>query len=858
MRKDWMLFGAVLVAVACSAGGGTEDAVTGAEVVAEVMADTAPGDIAPDVGPATWVYGVPLAPDSPWPKFRRDAAQTGRSPVKPTSQGGMMWSFPTAKGIFSTPVIAGDGTVYVGSGDRTFYALNPDGTVRWQEETGEIIDSAALLDDRGRVYWGSGDGVLRARDAATGEVVWDFHADDPEVNDAFINWFEGNVAMGPDGTLYVPNDNWFVYAIDRDSGTVKWTFETPDQTWALPAVDAASGRLYVANNNLLPLFGDNFFALDSTGESLWSGSFTGTIAASPLLTESGMLLFGGFDGFVHALDAADGSESWTVPARDHIYASMAELSDGTLVQAGADGTVYALAPADGKVLWTFDGLEPFRSSPAVDGDDNIYLGSGEGRLFVLRPDGTLRFSLQLIEGDRNDLNASPALGTDAIYIAGESGQVFSVPYDWCLRPEGEADSRCHTGGEQLPGEGAHLYYTTGFGAPLASPPEAINANQPLAFSLVVREAGDTVLALFDADSLTVDIAPAPPEGSWTHDISGDGRFLTVVPPASGMGTEGVTLTITGDYRVDPERSGLAMTGGVIGGSFSAAFPFQPQPGGLESMPLPYPDAGVPAGTWELSRLAAPLPTILPSYNQIGFDSLHFLIGLVEGDDEQGIAWVVGGRIDEAKGTVVPDPTSGSIFPLTVAHDHGLLSLSNEKSFALEAMNANLAFDSFVVRVRLDDDGDGAEPATVTVKAICSDIAMYGAFLQKLGLCNPQTDQLVVFGAALVNRYGDGLTGPPVDAGAPEFSIVADGLQVRFDEPELPVDAHRYALLVVDPASGLPVPIYYGLKTSVHGSYGGLLEEVRLKVKIADLPSPMRVYFMVDTYPAAQAELPPQQ
>ena len=44
--------------------------------------------------------GVPLAPDSPWPKFRRDAQQTGLSPIIPQS-GGQLWSFQTEKGIFS-------------------------------------------------------------------------------------------------------------------------------------------------------------------------------------------------------------------------------------------------------------------------------------------------------------------------------------------------------------------------------------------------------------------------------------------------------------------------------------------------------------------------------------------------------------------------------------------------------------------------------------------------------------------------------------------------------------------------------------------------------------------------------------
>src|SRR4029453_3272224 len=126
--------------------------------------------------------------------------QDGRSTVAPSTSGGRLWTFQTGKGIFSSPVIAGDGTVYIGSADRTFYALAADGSVRWQRLTGEIIDSSALLDDEGRVYVGSGDGHLYALEAATGAPVWDFAADAPEVTGAFINWFEGNVAMGADGT----------------------------------------------------------------------------------------------------------------------------------------------------------------------------------------------------------------------------------------------------------------------------------------------------------------------------------------------------------------------------------------------------------------------------------------------------------------------------------------------------------------------------------------------------------------------------------------------------------------------------------------------------------------------------------
>jgi len=122
---------------------------------------------------APYAYDVPLDPLSPWPKFRRTSKQDGRSSITPSSTGGSLWTFQTGKGIFSTPVIDGDGTVYVGSADRTFYAIAEDGSLRWSRLTGEIIDSSALLDDRGRVYL---PGRLRRRADPLARIIHAYHA----------------------------------------------------------------------------------------------------------------------------------------------------------------------------------------------------------------------------------------------------------------------------------------------------------------------------------------------------------------------------------------------------------------------------------------------------------------------------------------------------------------------------------------------------------------------------------------------------------------------------------------------------------------------------------------------------------
>jgi outer membrane protein assembly factor BamB len=798
-----------------------------------------------------FVYDVPLDPASPWPKFRRNSRQNGRSPLRPAATGGHLWTFPTAKGIFSTPVIDGAGNVYVGSADRTFYALAADGSVRWRLLTGEIIDSSALLDDRGRVYFGSGDGRLYARDAATGGEAWTFTADPPA--GAFINWFEGNVAMGRDGTLYAPNDNFFTYALDRDAAAVRWRFRTFDQTWSLPAVDARTDRLFMGNN--IQLFLDNTFALDGvTGTPVWSVAVDGSVAASPMLTADGAMIVGGFDGFLRAYDQVTGTPRWAFGARDHIYASPAELPDGTVVQPSADGTVYGLDPASGAVRWQFDTRDAIRSSPAVDGDGRVYVGSGEGRLFVLHPDGTLRWSLRLIDGARDDLNASPALGRDAVVVAGESGEIFSVPYDWCLRPEASGDARCRLGpAEDLPSDGAFLAYVTQFGRALETPPAEIEANQPLTFALFVRAGGDTVLAHIDTASVAVTLDPPVPVRT---EVSGDRKFLTVIPlarlaePAGGP----LRVTVTGTYLVNPERDGLRFSGGVPGGAFDSQFEFDVRAASAGGpLPLPVPSApGDPAGVWELSRLAAPLPTILPSYNQIGFDSIHYLIGLVESTaDGQAVGWVVGARLAEGANRAVVDPATRVLFPFTVRHDGGLLTFSNEGGFAIEFNAIRIPFELLRIATRIDGAGRALASPAINALTPCAGITFYGPFFQQLGYCNPTTDILNVFGGAELAPHEDGVGAAPSGVGAVAFAADAMGITATLTGSALRPDTQAVGILLVDAASGRPVSLDYGFTTERTANPDGTLATVRVPYTRSALPSAVRAYLMVDTYPAVR-------
>ena len=780
-------------------------------------------------------YDVPLDPRSPWPKFRRDARQTALADVRPHRSARRPWAFQTGRGVFSSPVVGGDGTVYVGSADRRFYAISPTGRLRWRVRTGQIIDSAALLDDRGRVYFGSGDGHLYARDAQTGAPVWAFQAEAPSATGAFINWFEGNVAIGADGTLIAPNDNFRIYAIDRDDGGERFSFTTRDQTWALPAVDVPNGRVVAANNYFLGGV-PNVFGLDAADAAQrWSAEVNGSVVASPLLTADGIAIAGGFDGYVHAWDAADGRELWTFATRDHIYSSAAQLPDGTVVVPSADGTVYALDPATGAERWRYDTLNPIRSSPAVDAKGNVYVGSGDGRLIVLDRRGRLRWAMRLTRGQRATLNASPALGPDEIAIADSEGTVFGVPYDWC--PRAPRDPRCQRG-PALPRNQARLLWTSPFGITAERAPRAIDANQPLAFSLDVRAGDKTRLALVDPDSVRV---RADPRARLRVEVSGDRRYLLVTPRRPLA--RAVALDMTGRYLVDPERTGLAMTGGRPGRRFHARFHFRTRRDGADRIPLPVPDKpGDPAGVWLLNRLALPLPSLLPSYNQIGFDSLDFLVGLVGRErDGRAVAWLVGAN----------DPATTYLVPFTLDVRDGLLELRNDGGASVVLNGFTIGLVDWLITARVGARGaiPGVPKTALTVD--CGAIGFYGPFLEQLGLCAPGLP-MRVFGGAQMRPYRGGVQRPPAPVGTVSFAREGDHLVARIAGSTVSAARHSVAVLALNARTGAPVPLAYGTDTARTTDAAGNVDSVR--IPLAGRTGPLRAVLMVDAYPAARGDV----
>ena len=797
-------------------------------------------------------YNIPLDAASPWAKFRANELQNGRTPVSPAINENLSpWSYRTGKGIFSSPVIDADGNCYIGSADTYFYKLGLDGSVAWKVKTGEIIDSSALLDDQGRVYFGSGDAHVYALDRESGQVIWKEAAHSVQEVEALydmklynLNWFEGNIAMLPDGSLLAPNDNYLLYTLDRETGAKGTIYPANEMIWSLPAINLETQKIFFATDNQIL---KNVFAYDFEGKRQWlTGSF-GTVAASSLLTntsENGAVIVGGFDGYVRAFAQNNGKLLWKFGTKDHIYASPTQLSDGTIIQASTDGTVYALNPETGKSIWEFDTLEPIRSSPAVDGNDNIYFGSGEGKLYCINPDGSLRWSYQAITEERNDLNGSPALGPNGVYIAGESGEIFFVPYDYPLTEAGKRDARSYSLGEAMPPDGVNLIYTTSFGALKLTSPAAIEANEPLTFTLMVREDGDNVLSAFDRNSVKVEV-----EGNegYRVEVGATNRFVNIIPAEEWLPDETgkITVTVSADYKTNLARFGLKFFGGRKAGSLSESFTFTiSDKSGLADSFLDVVHDNEQS-VLELNRLSVPTPSILPSYNQIGFDSLHYIAGVVDRNSAgKEVLWVIEGRLDENNQTAI-DPEAITRFPLMLNYDDGLVTLANYDGFKIKFIGSwDMPFAAYRVSSALDADGRFKDNATIVATANCDEIESYGIGLKLIGMSDFKTGQLFARGGFGI-KFWDKASAPE-NTGEVTIDMNEVRVVAQISGSSLQADEHVFSIMLSDQDNN-PLPLYYTKHTTVSAD-GDTITVTLTFGKDEVVPADAKVYVLVDTYP----------
>ncbi|KUF11482.1 outer membrane protein assembly factor BamB family protein [Pseudoponticoccus marisrubri] len=403
--------------------GGGEDAV-------ETQNTSRPAALAPQVSNAEWTQ----SPVSPFVRVDHAALSGAPQPL---------WSAPIGAGdskrkrLNTDPVVAG-GRIYTMDADHVVRATARNGEPVWTRSLVPLRDEArqaqggGLAHGEGRLYAASGFGTLTALDPATGAEIWTQKL--------------GNTATGApsvrDGVVYVVSGDRTAWAIEADTGRVRWQIEGAADTnnvaggpapaigedhvffsFGTATVQAAfrQGGLKTWNADILgrrngfalsvvdDLTGDPLIA----GDTLYVGNHSGRVVAfasydgerkwtaregalGPLWPTGDSVYFVSDRNQLIRLDAATGARIWAVDLpgyepsrrphrrRDAAYANLGPvLAGGRLIVASSDGQIRSFSPEDGSLLGSV-AIEGGATTRPVVAGGTLYVVSTRGVLHAYR------------------------------------------------------------------------------------------------------------------------------------------------------------------------------------------------------------------------------------------------------------------------------------------------------------------------------------------------------------------------------------------------------------------------------------------------------------------------------------------
>ncbi len=351
--------------------------------------------------------------EGPWPMYCHDARHTSQSPYSTAGNLGIeKWRFDTNGRCTGSPVIDEQGVIYIAGFDG-FFAVYPNGTMKWHIWPRELVVSASALDDNGVLYFGGIWGEnFHAIYSENGTEKWRYP----------IGYTWASPTVGFDGIIYAPaTDNWNVIAF-YPNGTVKWSYHANERVYSSPAI-ADDGTIYCTS------YGSYLYALyPENGTVKWQYHTGGPVRTSPCIADDGTIYVVSVNGVLHAL-YPNGTLKW----------QQTSIDGGTSPTIGQDGTIYcgyhrlyAINP-DGSVKWVFNPGEDRsikEGTPCNSVDGTIYFGTyiGDyygGELIAMNPDGTELWRIYLAT---DWIMSAPAIGSDGTVYVGSYND--GPPYGW--------------------------------------------------------------------------------------------------------------------------------------------------------------------------------------------------------------------------------------------------------------------------------------------------------------------------------------------------------------------------------------------------------------------------------------------
>jgi outer membrane protein assembly factor BamB len=292
-------------------------------------------------------------------------------------------------------------------------SISSDGDVQWRRYKDRTFGEAPLRRVEGEIY--AGESRLES-DAESAIVValtddgterWRFETEDsvetlsPVLSSTIIA-----------GTVRREDDSGTVYALDRETGDVRWEeqingeyptclgassgivyfklwnelraydVETGDEQWRIDARNRFFNDIRVIEETVYTSYNNEIRAHATTdGEVVWKGEMFNPLSAPPVLTDE-MVLAGSNDTGVYAFDVETGERRW----RHQAESAPVDLSVG-------NDRIWVTTDQDSVFALSMDGEPLFRTD--IDGDISINTHATAGdRLVVTGVRGTIGYLIK--------------------------------------------------------------------------------------------------------------------------------------------------------------------------------------------------------------------------------------------------------------------------------------------------------------------------------------------------------------------------------------------------------------------------------------------------------------------------------
>ena len=260
--------------------------------------------------------------------------------------GQQRWQFATGAKIYSTPA-AGSKRVIVAATDGRVYALKPrSGKMIWRFDSQQpMVASPVIHGDR--VYITGSSGKCYALRLSNGSVIWSNNQ---------INGFVETIPVVYKGMLIFGTWNNHLYAIDNETGNIKWDWNNGYSNRMLSP--AACVPVAVDNRVFVVAPDRKMTCLDAmTGKVIWQSDPGGnTVRESMGISADSTLVYAKtMDGKVISVrvDSPEGiiHNKANVDIGYDISPGVITEKDGVVFVPTDDGFIYAIAREDGRLLW---------------------------------------------------------------------------------------------------------------------------------------------------------------------------------------------------------------------------------------------------------------------------------------------------------------------------------------------------------------------------------------------------------------------------------------------------------------------------------------------------------------------------